>query len=91
MRAYDSAEVCELLAMFIIYQLSRIYSKNDIGLYRDDGWAVFRNTSGPQAQKIKKHFQSKSIRQFSKSKNIKSKAFREYSHRQGYVTSKKFI
>ena len=26
-----------------------------------------------------------------KSKNIKSEAFREYSHLQGYVTSKKFF
>ena len=26
-----------------------------------------------------------------KSRNIKSKAFREYSHLQGYVTSKKFL
>ena len=38
--------------------LKHIYNKNDIGLYRDDGLAVFRNTSGPQAEKIKKHFQS---------------------------------
>ena len=58
MRAYDGAEVCELVGIFILYQLSRIYNKNDIGLYRDDGLAVFRNTSGPQAEKIKKHFQS---------------------------------
>ena len=35
-----------------------IYNKNDISLYRDDGLAVFRNTSGSQAEKIKKHFQS---------------------------------
>ena len=58
MGAYDGAEVCELVGIFILYQLSRIYNKNDIGLYRDDGLAVFRNTSGPQAEKIKKHFQS---------------------------------
>ena len=48
----------ELVGIFILYQLSRIYSKNDIGLCRDDGLAVFRNTSGLQAEKIKKHFQS---------------------------------
>ena len=58
MGAYDSAEVCEIVGIFIFYQLSRIYNKNDIGLYRDDGLAVFRNTSGPQAEKIKKRFQS---------------------------------
>ena len=49
MGAYDGAEVCEIVGIFILYQLSRIYNKNDIGLYRDDC---------PQAEKIKKHFQS---------------------------------
>ena len=58
MGVYDGAEVCELVGIFILHQLSRIYIKNDIGLYRDDGLAVFRNTSGSQAEKIKKHFQS---------------------------------
>ena len=58
MGAYDGAEVCELVGIFILYQLSRIYNKNDIGLYRDDCLAVFRNTNGPPAEKIKKHFQS---------------------------------
>ena len=57
MGAYDGAEVCGLVGIFILYQLSRICNKNDIGLYRDDSLAVFRNTSGPQAEKIKKHFQ----------------------------------
>ena len=58
MGAYDGTEVCELIGIFILYQLSRIYNKNDIGLYRDDGLAVFRNTSSPHAEKIKKYFQS---------------------------------
>ena len=58
MGAYDGAEVCELVGIFILHQLSRIYNKNNIGLYRDDGLAVFKNISGPQAEKIKKHFQN---------------------------------
>ena len=33
-------------------------TKNNICLYRDDGFAVFKNASGPQAEKIKKHFQN---------------------------------
>ena len=33
------------------------YNPNNIGLYRDDGLAVFKNTSGPQSEKIKKNFQ----------------------------------
>ena len=58
MGAYDFAEVCELVGIFIPYQLSHIYKKYNTGLYRDDNLAVFRNTSGPQAEKIEKHFQS---------------------------------
>ena len=33
------------------------YNPNNFGLYRDDGLAVFKNTSGPQSEKIKKTFQ----------------------------------
>ena len=38
-------------------QLSEKFEKKNFGLYRDDGLAVFRNISGPQAEKIKKEFQ----------------------------------
>ena len=60
MSAYDGAAGCELVAIFIFYQLSHKQNKNNIGLYRDDGFAVFNNISGPhpQADKIKKHFQN---------------------------------
>ena len=56
MGAYDGAEVCELVGIFILYQLSLKYNKNNIGLYRDDGLAVFKNISDPQGEKIKKNF-----------------------------------
>ena len=58
MGAYDGAEVCELVGIFILHQLSRVCNNNNIGLYRDDGLAVFKDISGPQAEKIKKHFQN---------------------------------
>ena len=58
MGAYNGAEVCELVGIFILYQLSRKYNKNNIGLYRDDGLAVFKNISGPKAEKIKKHLKN---------------------------------
>ena len=29
----------------------------NIGLYRDDGLSIFKNCSGPQIEKIKKHLQ----------------------------------
>ena len=58
MGAYDGAEVCELVGFFNLHQLSRVYNNNNIGLYRDDSLAVFKNISGTQAEKIKKHFQN---------------------------------
>ena len=54
MGAFDGAEVCEAVGNFLLYQLSKNYNKKDIGLYRDDGLAIFKNVSGSKAEKIKK-------------------------------------
>ena len=54
MGAYDGAEVCELVGTFLLQKNSKICNKCDIGLYRDDGLAVFRNKSGTHLEKIKK-------------------------------------
>ena len=58
MGAYDGAKLCELVVTFLLHQLSNKYNKKDIGLYRDDGLAVYKNKSGPQAERIKKDFQN---------------------------------
>ena len=58
MAAYDGAELCGFVGNFILYPLSHKYNKNRIGLYRNDDSAVFKNISGPQAEKFKKHFQN---------------------------------
>ncbi|XP_047142690.2 uncharacterized protein LOC124816972 [Hydra vulgaris] len=55
MGAFDGAEVCELIGIFILYQTSQYYNKEDFGLYRDDGLAVFKNKNGQQMEKLKKH------------------------------------
>ena len=57
MGAYDGAEVCELVGTFLLYKRSLKYNKNDIGLYRDDGLAIFENVSDPKSGKIKKDIQ----------------------------------
>ena len=57
MGAFDGAEVCEAVGNFLLYQLSKNYNKKDIGLYRDDGLAIFKNVSGSKAEKIKKNIQ----------------------------------
>ena len=54
MGASDGAEVCEAVDNFLLYQLSKNYNKKDIGLYRDNGLAIFKNVSSSKAEKIKK-------------------------------------
>ena len=56
MGAFNGAEVCEV-GNFLLYQLSENYNKEDTGLYRDDGLAIFKNVSGSKAEKIKKDIQ----------------------------------
>ena len=53
MGAFAGAEVCEAVGNFLLYQLSKKYNK-DIGFYRDDGLAVFKNLCGSKAENIKK-------------------------------------
>jgi len=57
MGAFDGAEVCELVGCYILSQITTKFEKNNIGLYRDDGLAVFKSLSGPQSERIKKQFQ----------------------------------
>ena len=45
MSAYDGAEVCELIGIFILSLPSKHINKNHIGLYRVDGLAILKNIS----------------------------------------------
>ena len=57
MGAYDGAEICELIGIFMLSLQGTNYDSENIGLYRDDGSSTFRNVSGPDLEKIKKHIQ----------------------------------
>ena len=46
--------MCELVGLFILNDLCNEYGKDNIGLYRDDGLAIFKHTSGPHAERIRK-------------------------------------
>ena len=54
--SYDGAKICELVGLYILHKLGEKYGKERIGLYRDDGLACFENTSGPEAERIRKAF-----------------------------------
>ena len=52
--SFDGAEVCELIRLFLLNNLSEKYGKNNVGLYRDDGLVIPRNASGPQSEWTRK-------------------------------------
>ena len=54
MGSYDGAEVCEIVRLFMLEMLSKLFEKNYIGLYRDDGLSIFRNYNGHQSDKVRK-------------------------------------
>ena len=58
MGAYDGTEVCKIVGTFLLSLLKDKYNSEEMGLYRDDGLAVFKNVNGTQAEKIKKDFQN---------------------------------
>ena len=53
MGSFHGAEVCELLGLFLLNNLSEKYGKNNVGLYRD-GLVLLRNASGPQSERTRK-------------------------------------
>ena len=54
MGSYDGAELCELAGLFMLNELSKKFDKDNIGLYREEGLAVFKNHNGHQNDKIRK-------------------------------------
>ena len=53
MGSLDSAEVCELIGLFILSKLEAVIPRDNIGLYRDDGLAV-TNLPGPELDRLRK-------------------------------------
>lgn len=53
MGSYDGAEVCELIGLYILTKLEKRLNQGSIGLYRDDGLAVFKNVTARTANKVK--------------------------------------
>ena len=55
MGCYDDAKVCELVGIYILKKLKNITSKENIGLYRDDGLGIFQNIQKTEIEKKKKN------------------------------------
>ena len=54
MGSFDGAEICELVGLYLLHHLAKIFGKEAFGLYRDDGLAILRNASGPDAERVRK-------------------------------------
>ena len=47
-------ELCELVRSYILSQLNIVFENENVGLYRDNGLAIFRNLSGPEIERKRK-------------------------------------
>ena len=54
MGSYDGAEICKLVGLYLLEELTNIIPKESVGLYKDDGFAILPNTSGLETEKLKK-------------------------------------
>ena len=55
MGSYDGAEICELVGLYLLEELTNIIPKELVSLYRNDGLAILPNTSGPETERLKKN------------------------------------
>ena len=55
MGSFDGTKLCELVGFCIVHILGEKHGKHRMGLYCDDGLACFGYTSGPQADRKRKH------------------------------------
>ena len=53
MGSLDSAEVCEIVGLFILFKLKNVLPQGNTGLYRDDGLAVLE-LPGPETERLRK-------------------------------------
>ena len=49
-------EVCELVGLYILHKLTSAFPDGNIGLYRDDGLAIFKNINTRSCDNVRKKF-----------------------------------
>ena len=54
MGSNDGPEVCELVGLYTVHKASDIFGVENIGLYRDDGLILVRNSTGRLSERRKK-------------------------------------
>lgn len=53
MGGYHGAEVCEIVGLYMLHELTKFIPKKFVGLYRDDGLMVTTKQSGQKTEKLK--------------------------------------
>lgn len=48
----DSAEICDLVGLYLLSQMKSLIPQEQLGLYRDDGLAVV-DLPGPEIEKLR--------------------------------------
>ena len=54
MDSFDGAELCELFGIYLLSKLLEIITKDQSGLYHDDGLILLRKMNGQKTDKIRK-------------------------------------
>ncbi len=68
MGAYDGAEVCELVGLYLLSKIKGIIPHTQVGLYRDDGLAVIPRANGPL---LEKKLKKRLYKGFNKDENLR--------------------
>ena len=55
MGSFDGAEICELVDLHLLDKLFKLLGNENVALYRDDGLAAIKSTSGPILHKMRKN------------------------------------
>ena len=58
MGAYDGAETCEIVGLYMLDKVSTCIPRNNHGLYRDDGLIIVEEPNGPKLERIRKDLRS---------------------------------
>ena len=54
MGSYHGVEICNLVGLFLLDKIKRFSNLRHIGLYRDDGLGIIKQSSGTHLENIKK-------------------------------------
>ena len=52
MGTFDGRDTCDLVGVYNLKVLSEKYQKEEVDLYRDNGWECLENLWRPQAEKV---------------------------------------